>query len=217
MPEKSTDGLAFASVVLTVVPNWEVTEIRQCPDICAGPISKLSKQSAWVPTERAGTPDEKAKIQSVILVLESPHKDEYRGDPLPANGATGRQIRKFASELARSIGVTVDADLVILNAVPYQCSLGKSTALHRSAVFRRVWASGGLEFFLARLRTWYREGDVIVNACTIGGPGKPLRDDVEEGIETAFPSANRARRQHPFSWMTSETVRKQWEKKPSFP
>lgn len=210
MPKKYLVGLDFASIVRSAIPDQQTIETRQCPDICVGRISNLSKQSAWLPIDRVETPNEKAKLPSVILVLESPHKDEYRSDPLPANGTTGRHIRKFAGVLAQSLGVAEDSDLVILNAVPYQCSLGRSTKLFRSRVFRQAWVNGGSELFIARLKTWYREGDVIVNACTAGRPGKPLRDDVEDAIDCAFPFAGRARRRHPYCWMTAESVNQEW-------
>ena len=101
----------------------------------------------------------------MILILESPHKDEFKGEPGPARGATGHAI---SSQLMNVIGLRQFSDygLILMNAIQYQCSLGKPTAKHRDTVFRRVWGSGGAEDFKDRLKTTYRPGDVIVNCCT---------------------------------------------------
>lgn len=150
----------------------------------------------------------------IVLVLESPHIDEYGTKqpytPWPANGATGRHIRKRAGLLVPLGWNSFESQLHLINAIPYQCSLGQATRLYRSKVFREAWASGAREYFQERLQQIYRKGDLVVNACTVGKPGSSLRALVEAAIEELLPDALRSRREHPFRWMSDEAARRTW-------
>ncbi|MDE6408482.1 MAG: hypothetical protein K2K48_05805 [Anaeroplasmataceae bacterium] len=71
----------------------------------------------------------------IVIILESPHKNEY--DPItrsalgPAMGKTGENFKKYfaslivKSKIYQSIA-TLHCDIVLVNAIQYQCSLGMS-------------------------------------------------------------------------------------------
>jgi hypothetical protein len=194
----------------SIVSPWQKQlqypgDVRRCPDVYVGTIDKLSTESAegcgilrFAAGERSTTrPD----APCLLLVMESPHVDEFdasKGDyvPWPANGKTGQAIQKRTPKLAVDLGLPSEAGLILLNAIPFQCSLGSQDTpasgskpsvnwrKRRDEVFRQVWNSGGRELFLDRLRSWHCRGDTLVNACTRGRSGKPLRDLVEEAIRT---------------------------------
>ena len=115
----------------------------------------------------------------LILILESPHKDEFdkNGEPLgPANGTTGRSIREHIAKIFPNFS---DYHLILMNAIPFQCSLGfplskkeKENLKRRDEVFGAVWGDFGKNFFKARLKKLLdklqknSKNVVIVNACT---------------------------------------------------
>lgn len=95
----------------------------------------------------------------VLLVMESPHIDEHSPKlfytPWPANGPTGKRIRQRIA--AADLPITADTGLVLMNAIPFQCSLGISPiGKDRDTVFRPAWERGGRGFFPSRLMHWYR-------------------------------------------------------------
>lgn len=208
------EALPFLEIVRRVRPKVPDVEERLCPDRCVGSIAALDSLNGWVdvaatqPTPVPGRP-------CVILVLESPHKDEYapiaRYTPWPANGATGRLLRLRTHLLLPDGWDAERADLVLVNAVPYQCSLGGLPIEHRDAVFREAWRSGGREFFIQRLLQWYRPGDLVANACTKGGAKPYLREMVEDAIDDALPDALRRRHRHPCGWTTDALALQAWE------
>ncbi len=187
---------------------------RECPDRFVGRISELAALRDWKAAAEQ-PPIRRTDLPCIVLVLESPHIDEYGlkqpYTPWPANGATGRHIRKRAGLLVPPGWNSNETQLHLINAIPYQCSLGQATRLYRSKVFREAWDSGAREYFQERLQQIYRKGDLVVNACTVGKPGPLLRALVEAAIEEVFPHALRSRREHPFRWMSDEAVRRTWQ------
>ena len=127
----------------------------------------------------------------LILILESPHKDEFgkNGEPLgPANGTTGRSIREHIAKIFPNFS---DYHLILMNAIPFQCSLGfplskkeKENLKRRDEVFGAVWGNFGKNFFKARLKKLLDElqnkgkNVVVVNACTIATDKKENREDL---------------------------------------
>ena len=130
-------------------------------------------------------------IPKLILVLESPHEDEYRGTvtPLPANGTTGRHIRKYIGEVLRgSTGTDYGTlQVILMNVVQYQCSQAhtlscRANRLKRDEVFRKTFGQG--EEFKQRLRGLHITGhDIVINCCTKGTRTPYLRDLVGEAIK----------------------------------
>ena len=187
---------------------------RECPDRFVGRISELAALRDWKAAAEQ-PPIRRTDLPCIVLVLESPHIDEYRTKqpytPWPANGATGRHIRKRAGLLVPPCWNKNETQLYLINAIPYQCSLGQATRLYRSKVFREAWDSGARAYFQERLKLIYRQGDLVVNACTVGKPGPSLRALVEAAIEEVLPNSLRSRREHPFRWMSDEAVRRTWK------
>ena len=126
--------------------------------------------------------------QTLVVLLESPHKDEFDGNFVPrgpAMGATGRNIRDgLIGALERSPGVrhrvVPETRVIIANPVQFQTSLFvihrnrsvpacRRTEL-RDAVWNAIWSVPEVqENFIARIRG-YRP-HTILNLCT--GADKP--------------------------------------------
>lgn len=120
---------------------------------------------------------------AVLLILESPHIDEFsRQDdgtfqPIgPAagfgRGKTGYRIHTFLRQryLHRHPRYAPGMPIYLVNAVQYQCSLArkltKKVTKERDTVFTATWQRGGMDDFITRLSSYYRPGDMVVNACT---------------------------------------------------
>lgn len=209
----------FKHIVKTIQPSHPQFP-GHCPDRYAGLIANLKGKADWSDAAR-GNPAMRPPSPCVLLVMESPHIDEYSPKffytPWPANGPTGKRIRQRIA--AADLPITTDTGLVLMNAIPFQCSLGISPiGKDRDAVFRLAWEHGGRAFFQSRLMHWYRGGDLVVNACTVGKDGgRPLRDEVEDAIADVVPHALRFRRYHPFSWFNSARASSTWEPKAGTP
>lgn len=116
----------------------------------------------------------------IILVLESPHKDEYddQKNPIgPANGKTGNHINKYlVSILNNAVGylkpIYPKYDLILLNAIQYQCSLGVDPLIYRDAMFLCLWEQEKYkDDFNKRLKEIilkYNERYLLINGCTKG-------------------------------------------------
>jgi hypothetical protein len=135
------------------------------------------------------------------MVLESPHRDEYKDHqkPVPANGQTGRNIRRYLP----CIPHVKEMGLVLLNAIPYQCSLGEKDRAFRDRIFSEIWQQGGKTCFESRLRGTFSNGDVVLNCCTKIvdlKSEKYLRELIDEvilGVELGCPVI---RRSHSVNW-----------------
>jgi len=198
----------------------------RCPDVYVGRLRDLPYQppsnhlGCWQladsATARHGRPD----FPCLVLVLESPHVDEFDPThcytPWPANGPTGRSIGRYASRLSALLDVPLDTGLVLLNAIPYQCSQGNGGGgsewqQRRDAVFSYSWEQASTKaLFRARLRHWVRSGDIVVNACTKGLPRTKarLRDLVEAEMTKALDTTvTRFRMHHPAGWRWSDLAK----------
>jgi hypothetical protein len=117
---------------------------------------------------------------AVLLILESPHRSEFKREDGkfvaigPAagfgRGGTGYRIHEFlAGRYLRLLNrCRPDIPIYLVNAVQYQCSLNLKP-LNKSIrdwVFICAWENGGREDFVARLSRYYRDGDIVINACT---------------------------------------------------
>lgn len=151
--------------------------------------------------ERQGVPPwTRSDDPVVILVLESPHTDEYVDTIGPAKGKTGQNIRTFLDEACNLRHCLQDGlyPLILVNAIQYQCSLGCPTKFFRDRVFAEVWAQGGKSDFQSRINAVYREGDLIVNACTAGKRKTPNWKLVKDALEEM--SLVHAKVEHPANW-----------------
>lgn len=141
----------------------------------------------------------------LILILESPHTDEFdeNGNPIgPANGTTGYNIREHILDILGNGYKSYH--LILMNAIPFQCSLGlklnenKQNQKTRDEVFAKVWEDKdiGADFFKKRFQNLLKElknkSVIIVNACTAGKKKGNVQAiiDAEFGvIQLAHPSS----------------------------
>lgn len=163
---------------------------------------------------------ERREGQSVLLLLlESPHKDEYKHDaelePLrsiaPAQGDTGSNIQAHFHEVLKC-GLSPDlcrgASVVIANPIPYQASLvsisNDQGGWHsvKDAVWAALWMNRVVKEHLAeRLRRY--NPDIVVNACTReGSRDLPYTNNAHVAIFVAAhcPTAKLFATTHPSSW-----------------
>ena len=142
----------------------------------------------------------------VVLVMESPHKDEFIGEWGPAKGKTGVQIRRHIASVVRGLGGQLSA-LILVNAIQHQCSLGLATHHYRDMVFRSLWANGGAADFERRLTIVYRTGDMLLNCCTRSDPRNGLRQLVTAAIRNSLGEVPLHSGPHPYSWVSEPNRR----------
>lgn len=184
-------------------------EKRSCPDQYVGTLAEIIGQPTfpfrWPVGQRPETP-------CLILVLESPHIDEFVDAPGPAKGFTGEMIRKYLPDAFEPNG-RGGYGLILLNAIQHQCSLGSNTVVYRDRIFRAVWAEGGKENFQARLQSVLKPGDQVMNCCTKGNDfeiNPPLRSLVEVAIRQVNPGLQTIKRMHPAAWRDPAWRGKAW-------
>lgn len=149
-----------------------------CPDQYVGKIrhkdnwQKFYKRTDIFKDQTSETKITITEDKILLLILESPHTDEFdkNGEPIgPANGPTGRNIREHIAEIFPNFS---DYHLILMNAIPFQCSLGVATEHFRDNVFKAAWDNDaiGKNFFKDRLGKLLEKlkgkNVVIVNACT---------------------------------------------------
>ena len=133
----------------------------------------------------------RGRDRRLILVLESPHVDEYRKDlrgptPAPAKGRTGSSIRRQLGSLLEFARPRLcePLEVLLVNAVQYQCSCGLPLTCYRNKVNRdRIFRyffgtqseAAGKEF-RSRMSGYVKDGDIVINCCTAGVTKEPLRD-----------------------------------------
>ena len=151
---------------------------------------------------------------NVLLLLESPHKDEYQAGNVecpiaPANGATGDSIDRLLSTVLAGIEgddlVIPHGHVIISNPIQFQTSLH---AIHgngpgsesrwntlRNNVWKTLWGQPGghvQQNFQERLAAY--NPSLIINACTGGVEQGTLNSLVEACLPNDVP---RRRSRHP--------------------
>lgn len=115
----------------------------------------------------------------VIFILESPHKDEYRdlGDISPAKGKTGNNFNDslinflVLSQYHKECFNSGLYEVVVMNAIQYQTSLGLEPNEYRTVIFQLAWLAFARKDFIERLKSHlkgFENQNVIFNACTKG-------------------------------------------------
>lgn len=140
------------------------------------------KQNNILPNDRIAEPNIliKNKVNDrIVIILESPHKDEYSKQiTAPAMGTTGENINKYLLDiLNKKIGnPQIDKkeyDVILMNAIQYQTSLGIDTEYFRDRVWLTLWNKGDLrKEFIKRLEGY--NADIVFNFCTNGSHKKDL-------------------------------------------
>ncbi len=149
----------------------------------------------------------------IVIILESPHIDEYCkhcGSPLgPAQGNTGKFFDEYFFKLIRKSNIYKNIRhgvhaVVFVNAVQYQCSLGnalsgaKNTANRamRDQNWMKCMSNGCTADLIQRIDAL--SPYAIINLCTNGSQN--LRSVVDGLIKQNFPSVYYTQGNHPSSW-----------------
>lgn len=198
-----------------------------CDDTSWGILSKLSEKANEIGVRIAS--------RRLVVVLESPHKEEYEpnGEPRgPARGRTGEHLKEHLADVVKEhVGEINDCEVLLMNAIQYQCSLGnlgtsgqnkRSYRKRCDTVFREVWNcedEKGRKNFEKRLQDLgLDEKDVILNTCTkgatknhaCGSKSDWLRCLVATAICNSFKDANSRptllRANHPASWTKQPAI-----------
>ena len=205
--EEISKEIAFINAAVRAIKEKETVEpnlidgiekdfsYHLCPDQYVGKIrhkdnwQKFYKRTDIFKDQTSETKITITEDKILLLILESPHTDEFdkNGEPIgPANGPTGRNIREHIAEIFPNFS---DYQLILMNAIPFQCSLGVATEHFRDNVFKAAWDNDaiGKEFFEDRLGKLLEKligkNVVIVNACTQGDNKKsPLYCQVCKSI-----------------------------------
>lgn len=183
-------------------------EARRCPDQYVGLISQFFYNPSDFP-ERVLVESRPSDIKCVIMILESPHIDEFSNSLGTEKGQTGRLIRANFL-LVNGLSEYNNHGLILINAVQNQCSLGSSTDCYRDDVFATVWQNGAKEDFIRRLNSIFQPGDVIVNCCT---KGNMKNNELRRLVQQSIPSdkGEVLRRTHPSSWYSERNRNSQWK------
>ena len=200
----------FNQIVATAAPEYgRQPEDRVCPDQYVGRLYQVINQANFpvrlAVNERPGSP-------CLIMVMESPHRDEFIGNLGPAKGDTGKYLRLHLTAAIDCIA-RQDMGLILVNSIQYQCSLGESTKLYRDKIFHAVWGNGGREEFMGRLRSTFEPGDSLMNCCTKGDNFRvhsSLRHLVEKAIRETLTDVKSIRRMHPSSWWRPIRRTEEW-------
>lgn len=203
---QSEDG-RYAERALGVLKNYprDGADLRACSDQYVGLIESLRTSSDF--PVRVPASQRPSNQHCVLLILESPHRQEFLppdADPKPANGQTGKNIRTYFSSVEGLQGLG-NYGLILVNAVQYQCSKGEEPLprTKTDSIFRELWLTGGKQDLTLRLRKLVRDGDMLVNACVSGKSNshkKSLRSWVQLALDEANFGLQTLHRFHPSWW-----------------
>lgn len=122
---------------------------------------------------------------AVVIVLESPHKDEFKGQVGAAigplrNDAVRKQVCCHLPRLLRDLATKLRSPLlgkkiVLMNAIQYQASLqsimrdfeGKLRSGVRTAVWKQIYKSGGEADFLERLNSYQPHAVILATTQVV--------------------------------------------------
>lgn len=145
-----------------------------------------------------------------LLLLESPHKDEYAAQVAagPALGASGRNIFVYfpthVLPILMSLGLELDREnaysFCLVNPVQYQASL---VDIHKESLVKnlrdKVWMALWPECrkeFIDRLERY--EAAIIVNGCT-----STVKVELRGLLSSLRPAAQRFEVTHPAAWQNA--------------
>jgi len=221
----------FRDIAKEVLDNIYKNLPGLCLDQYVGTI-----QQKWTKFERTPVFNDNGEVnipkekKIMIMILESPHKQEFKGKIGPAKGKTGINIRKHIVDIFGED--YINYCLVLMNAIPFQCSLGITPPeIFRDEVFTKAWENNkiGYKFFedrLDKLLIKLKEKKVvIVNACTQGErpPQKQLQSmeplccnvcksiinvlEKRDGYKNERETLPFYHIHHPASWMNKNNTR----------
>lgn len=162
-------------------------ESKKCEDNLVAKVEYINnewkfKENNILPNYRIAEPNIliKNKVNDrIVIILESPHKDEYSKQiTAPAMGTTGENINKYLldilnKKIGNPQGDKKEYDVILMNAIQYQTSLGIDTEYFRDRVWLTLWNKGvARDEFIRKLEDY--KPDIIFNFCTNGSHKKDL-------------------------------------------
>ncbi|MGZ8189493.1 MAG: hypothetical protein ACXWTN_12105 [Methylosarcina sp.] len=151
-----------------------------------------------------------SRPNQILLLLESPHKDEYSAQVAagPALGASGRNIFVYfpthVLPILMSLGLELDRDrdysFCLVNPVQYQASL---VDIHKESLVKnlrdKVWMVLWPECkkdFIDRLERY--TASIIINGCT-----STVKIELRGLLSSLNPAAQRFEVTHPAAWQNA--------------
>ena len=219
------DALADAFTLRCRVPDvWRYTvHVKGGQILPLVPVAEPSILSNYPDRPAADA----AGSETILLILASPHKDEYVRKPngqlapkAPAQSrnwlGAGRAIHSYGHDVLGKLGLdNGEYSLVIANPVPYQCSLssvgpGRPAPLDRSVrdhVWRQLFSLKFVqEDFLDRCMR-YRPR-IVLNCCTTELQTELTDFIYENFLRTAGPGITLFESEHPsVHWSSSYKVK----------
>lgn len=146
--------------------------------------------------------DIKKPIKKIALILESPHKDEYRINNAllipqrPANGKTGKAIESYIAKYASlwELDKNTNYEVHLINAVQVQASCYhelKALNVELSLYYRNLLKHWVLTLlfddkeFINRIKNI--KPDILVNCCTKKPTNiKQIKKDIYEEVQSAI-------------------------------
>ncbi|WP_020564291.1 hypothetical protein [Methylosarcina fibrata] len=152
----------------------------------------------------------KRRPNQILLLLESPHKDEYSAQVAagPALGASGRNIFVYfpthVLPILMSLGLVLDRDhdysFCLVNPVQYQASL---VDIHKESLVKnlrdKVWMAlwpECREEFIDRLERY--QPAILVNGCT-----STVKAELRGLLSSLESAAQRFEVTHPAAWQNA--------------
>lgn len=205
--------------VLTVKTKFFAND-KKVPDVHR--YNLVYKDNKWILTKPCDNPIDAKNVSecdrpitnteeanNILVILESPHKDEYdeKFKPIaPANGVTGKNFSKYfishVLPILFSLGLTLcnkkTYSICFVNPVPFQASLyeiikEESNSNFTKKIWRKLFNKCKNDF---KNRVQSYSPIVIINSCTTGVNAR-VKDCIKQisfttavqGYETIHPSA----------------------------
>ncbi len=200
-----------------IAPN--ASNINACPDQVVGEIvngvfSPYPKRADMVYVDNNNMVSVTNKLKNpIVIILESPHKNEY--DPItkmalgPCMGVSGVNLyndfnNNFSKSKIYNAMNSLECDVILLNAIQYQCSEGKplsgkkneANKKNRDNNFFICINNKDKNDFVTRLKAI--SPFAIINLCTIGKMG--LQQMVENVCRKNNFTKNYTKGIHPSAW-----------------
>lgn len=136
-------------------------------------------------------------IPIILIVLESPHKDEFEtvkyniDKPMPAMATTGDKLCELLPKYINRINSTFEDEYIskgmgymdmpsgiyrvlLVNSIQYQCSLGEGTKKYRNEIFNAMWMDETVRENFAK-RISLNNIKVVINSSTSGKNGNKFK------------------------------------------
>lgn len=171
----------------------------------------------------------KTNLTPIVIILESPHKSEYKSNFSPrgpAMGTTGANIGSLIESCEEEHPLQLNP-IIICNPIPWQCSLvqlhsrpmGTGGRYVANTVWRRLWRNETHDAFYNRVYDMHPK--LVLNCCTqsltaADNNEKTLKHLVSDFLKSRFPKVQVLPLGHPSYWTrtsfasTREKIQHHW-------